>query len=307
MRQLHRKYTPQLRNGKCYFISLHIDAYGSGNWSGSHVCYQKERAIPDLARAIAARIELYGCPRCKDEEPYGSSMSARNLGVLRDNTIQQAVLLEMAIPANSGDSYRIRSDENRRRYLAAVVLSALIDLQAEQPLSQYAQNQTNELIRQQFGTLEPNPTPADEIEQPSSMSSRAWHWILGFTGFAAILGSWRLLFIAPLIALGVSYALMWLFDKHTKHADLTDVATSTALLLFLGTTVLFGSRLWCVYFTVGVWVCGQDCHQNGFRRYSGAWTHNLLTMYLAPIGLVAIHIMDTIVFFRKTIVKWRSR
>lgn len=111
---------------KLYFISLHIDAMGTGGWAGSHVCVRQGKQTPALAIALRNRIKKYGVERRRHGYPQ-RTIDPRRLGVLRC-TIPQAVLLEMCLPENPNDSWRIRNDASRRRYLEKVVLGAIVDI-----------------------------------------------------------------------------------------------------------------------------------------------------------------------------------
>lgn len=114
---------------RCYFLALHIDSMGFlSGWSGSHVCYNRGHSIPRLAYAIEARIRDYKVARAHNGQPAPVA-EPRSLGVLRTNAVPEAVLIEMAIPDNLNDSWRVRKDGNRQLYLKSVVLGALLDLQ----------------------------------------------------------------------------------------------------------------------------------------------------------------------------------
>ncbi len=274
-------------HSKVYFVSLHTDSYGSGKWSGSHVCYRNGHDAPALAKAIARRIELYGCPRCKDGTPQPVSMSARNLGVLRNNTTPEAVLLEMAVPADPGDSYRMRSDENRQRYLAAVPLAALIDLQSDQPESRLVQTRTDQIIEQQFGTVEPVPTPAEEAEP--SATSMVWNWALGFTGIDDLWSSYWSLISWITLMFGVWFVMAYLSGRPRIAVAPFPIAARSIIVVLMLTAICFGSRLWWIYFAISVIRMWRSARRSGgwrnFRR-TVSIDYLLCEMLMKPIYFV---------------------
>ncbi|MFA6963299.1 MAG: N-acetylmuramoyl-L-alanine amidase [Patescibacteria group bacterium] len=115
-----------------FFLSLHIDSMGEG-WDGLHVCYDRHASeMPRLAELISQGI---------NEGRYGRRykgvakeiVEARGLAVLNrnHNPLKHRVLIELGIPGDPNDSWRLRNEGNRRKMLEKVALRPLLQLAEE--------------------------------------------------------------------------------------------------------------------------------------------------------------------------------
>ena len=185
------------RPNRFYFMSLHIDSIGSGEWRGSHVTVQPGRGSA-FADALANYIQEYGVAWTNDSG-LTVPLDQKNRGVLRDNDAPLALLWEMCTPQYGGDSYRIRGDANRRLFLERVGLAALINPKLDRPLRPMTTIRRN-----------PNPTELPKDEQANSeILLTIFESVLFILGVAALLVGLGQVLFCYLISLAVAGVVYW--------------------------------------------------------------------------------------------------
>lgn len=125
-------------NGTSYrlvtFISLHIDSMGK-DWSGLHVCYDRHtKSVPRLAELIAQAIEDGRYTR-QHRGVKKEALDARGILVINGgyNNLRQRVLVELGIPGDKDDSWRLRNPASRQKMLEKVIVRPLIQLAESRP------------------------------------------------------------------------------------------------------------------------------------------------------------------------------
>lgn len=114
------------------FISLHIDSMGKG-WSGLHVCHDRHaKDTPEVARLIAQAIEDGHYTR-QYRGVKKEALDSRGILVINGqyNILHQRALVELGIPGDKDDSWRLRNPESRQTMLERVVVKPLIRLAQE--------------------------------------------------------------------------------------------------------------------------------------------------------------------------------
>lgn len=255
-----------------YFLSLHIDAMGSGNWAGSHVCLDKNQENPGLAYTLESRIKQYGCPRTLDEVPQ-ALIAHQGLGVLRTNEAPQAALLEMCLPSNSKDSWRIRNDANRERYLKGVPLAALIDMQNPakvqaaiashgQPVkvakSSAPKAGGDEWNQPMDGAPIEQPEPSNPETYPPDYGGGFWGGLWAFTGLGPTFTSFWWLALA-LVSAVLTLIIVATVDvpkfnrgKITAKDGRANLCWDFGLIFVAIMTCYLGSWFWAIYWVLGV-------------------------------------------------------
>ncbi len=127
---LYRAYRGSYR--LILFISLHIDSMGEG-WSGLHACHDRHADdTPELAKLIAQAIDDGHYTR-QYRGVKKEALDSRGILVINGhyNVLHQRVLVELGIPGDKDDSWRLRNPESRQTMLERVVLRPLIRLAKE--------------------------------------------------------------------------------------------------------------------------------------------------------------------------------
>lgn len=101
-------------------LSLHIDSM-SDKWKGGHICIAPRVAKkpPQIAKVLAAEFVEIGMGRKKNGKLH-EPLDARGLYIVRQNPCPESVLIELGVPQNANDSFRLRSTPHRLKLLRTI-------------------------------------------------------------------------------------------------------------------------------------------------------------------------------------------
>lgn len=107
------------KRARLFSVSIHIDAMNN-NWTGGHVCVRQNVAPPRVAQTIADEFITRKVARRKKGVLTRPIDQHRSLYMVRKVQISEAVLVEMGIPQNARDSWRLRHGPRRRELLGYI-------------------------------------------------------------------------------------------------------------------------------------------------------------------------------------------
>ena len=123
------KVMKKYRTRRIYFISLHQDSMKPGDWAGGHVIVGDRDHPPLLGVLVASKMKSLGYAREHNGNTVRVLDDRREKGkvrIMRKGVVAQRILVELGIPSDPGDSWRLRSVRNISAFLQKVIVAPLI-------------------------------------------------------------------------------------------------------------------------------------------------------------------------------------